>query len=356
MVSSNVGSTQGQPIIVQVSTGRISRLFATIGWIGFLVCGFIVMRNYSDFQQYYDNSGGISERYHSGDKEGTDKVAVLDITGVIMSGEGYVKNQIDKIRNDEAVKAIVLRINSPGGTVTGSDYIYHHLTKLLEERKIPMVVSMGGLAASGGYYVAMAVGDQKDCIFAEPTTTTGSIGVIIPHYDVSGLMEKYQVVDDSISTHPNKQMLSMTRPITDQQRTLIKGYIDYSFTRFKNIIMSGRPALKNDKNQLLGKGGLDLATGEVFTAAQAKEHGLIDRIGFIEDAINRAVELAGMDRATTRVIRFRRPATLFDMAGFAKSPAKGAFGRLDLNALFELSTPRAYFLASSLPPLVTTAR
>ena len=355
MAQAQVGSTQGQPVVVQVTTGRASRLFATIGWMGFVICGFIVMRNYSEFEQYYDSSGGISERYHSGDKESDTKIAVLEISGVIMSGEGYIRNQIDQIRKDKSIKAIVLRVNSPGGTVTGSDYIYHHLKKLLKERDIPMVVSMGGIAASGGYYVAMAVGDQEDCIFAEPTTTTGSIGVIIPHYDISGLMNKYNVKDDSISTHPNKQMLSMTRPLSTEQRKLVMAYINHSFTRFKKVIMYGRPQLKNDENKLLGKGGVDLATGEVFTASQAVEHGLVDRVGFIENAIKRALEMAGLDEATTRVVRYRKPATLFDIAGFAQSQKQHSLG-LNLETLLELGTPRAYFLASSFPPLVTTAR
>ncbi len=125
-----------------------------------------------------------------------------------MEGDGFVKRQIDRVRKDAQVKAVVVRIDSPGGTVTGSDYIYHHLKKLREDRSLPLVVSMGSIAASGGYYIAMAVGDQEKSIFAEPTTTTGSIGVIVPHYDLSGLMARYDVRDDSISSHPRKQILS----------------------------------------------------------------------------------------------------------------------------------------------------
>ena len=115
------------------------------------------------------------------------KIAIIDVAGAIMEGEGFVKRQIDaRAGRHRASSAVVLRVNSPGGTVTGSDYIYHHLRELVDERKLPMVVSMGSICASGGYYVAMAVGDEPDAIFAEPTTWTGSIGVIIPHYDLSG--------------------------------------------------------------------------------------------------------------------------------------------------------------------------
>ena len=109
-----------------------------------------------------------------------------------MGEESFAKKQIDQVRDDNHVKAVVLRVDSPGGTVTGSDYIYHHLKKLAEERQIPMVVSMGSVAASGGYYVAMAAGEKENTIYAEPTTWTGSIGVIIPHYDLTGLLEKLE--------------------------------------------------------------------------------------------------------------------------------------------------------------------
>ena len=110
------------------------------------------------------------------------------------------------------LKALVVRINSPGGSISGSDYIYHHLRELNEKTQIPIVVSMGALAASGGYYASMAVGGTRDTIFAEPTTWTGSIGVIIPHYNIAGLMKEVGVVEDSIASHRLKEMGSLTRP------------------------------------------------------------------------------------------------------------------------------------------------
>ena len=100
----------------------------------------------------------------NGAKFADNKVAIISISGVIMSGEGYVKNQIDRARDDSSVKAVVVRLDSPGGTVTGSDYIFHHLDKLRQEKGIPLVVSMGSIATSGGYYVSMAVGEQEKSI------------------------------------------------------------------------------------------------------------------------------------------------------------------------------------------------
>jgi protease-4 len=206
-----------------------------------------------------------------------------------------------------------------------------------------MVVSMGSIAASGGYYISMAVGDQEQSIYAEPTTTTGSIGVIIPHYDLSGLLARFDVKDDSIKSHPRKQMLSMTRPLNEEHRKLLQEYVDESLVMFKDRVREGRPGLRQ-KTSLLD----EVATGEIFSALKAQQRGLVDEIGFIEDAIDRAIELAGLEKDEVRVVRYKRPPSLLDLAGFAHAQPGG----FDLSALLELNTPRAWFLASTLPPLV----
>lgn len=325
------------------------RLFAWAGWFGFAMCFFMLISMSLTMSDYFDTTGGVTEKFRSGDETSyiVDKVAVINISGVILEGEGYVKRQIDRVLKDDAVKAVVVRVDSPGGTVTGSDYIYHHLKEMKKEKDIPVVVSMGSMAASGGYYVSMAVGDQEKAIYAEPTTTTGSIGVIIPHYDISGLMERFDVKDNSISSHPRKQMLSMTRELPDEHREIIQGYVNESFERFKDIVKEGRPKFRTD-----GEALTKLATGEIFSADQAKKLGLVDEIGFIEEAIERAVELAGLDSDKVRVVEYERPVALFDLAGLmhAKQPS------LDLATLLDLSAPRAYYLATSLPTLMTSKR
>lgn len=294
------------------------------------------------YYEYFDTTGGIEEKFHSGSEVATSKIAIINVSGVIMEGT-YVKKQIDRIRKDDNVKAIVLRVDSPGGTVTGSDYIYHHLKKLREDRELPIVVSMGGMATSGGYYVSMAVGDQEKSIYAEETTTTGSIGVIIPHYNITGLMEKYNVVDDSIASHQNKQMLSMTREMSPEQRQLIQDYVGEAFALFKRKVQEGRPVFRADPDALD-----QLATGAIFTAGQAKKNNLIDEIGFIEDAIDRAAELAGVSLDNVRVVQFKSPTTLLDLT----SMSAGEESRM--SSLLNLSVPRPYFLMTTLPPLVTS--
>lgn len=346
-----IDGRQAQVILVHPSHAGIRRFATWLGWTLFVIA-FIALVNFrTRYQSFFDTSYGIEESYFSGTKGPTDdKIAILTVSGVIADGSGFVKKQIDRIRDDESVKAVVVRIVSPGGTITGSDYIYHHLTRLRDERDLPIVVSMGSVAASGGYYVAMVVGDQENSIFAEPTTTTGSIGVIIPHYNISGLMERFDVVDDSLATHPRKKMLSMTRPLSEDDISVLTEYLDTAFDRFKEVIREGRPTLRDDPAKLD-----ELATGEVFAASKAHRLGLVDEIGFIEDAIERAIEMAGLDQDATRVVKYMAPASLVDLIGLG-SVKLGSVKSSGINVetILEFSTPQAYYLASTLPPLVST--
>ncbi len=334
-------------IVLQDARGALSRktgwLLAALGWLGLAIALLSIYILDTAKQDYYDTTGGISESYFEGDQEAADKIAIITIAGVIYDGDGFVKRQIERIRQDDSVKAIVIRVDSPGGTVAGSDYMFHHLKKLRDEKKLPIVVSMGSIAASGGYYVSMAVGDQEDSIYAEPTTTTGSIGVIIPHYDVSGFLADHNIKEDSIASHSRKQMLSMTKAIPEEHRAILQSHVDDFFELFKVRVKEGRPHFVEHEQELI-----KVATGEVFTADKALEHGLVDKIGFIEDAIGRAAELAGVKADEVRVVRYSRPEKLIDISTFAQ--ARGPSD--ELSVLFDLSTPRAYFLATSLPPLI----
>ncbi len=290
----------------------------------------------------------LSEKRVSGPWMARHKVAVITIEGAIMDGEGYPRRQIDQDREDDQVKWIVLRVVSPGGSVSASDYIYHHLRQLREDREIPLVVSMGSLAASGGYYVSMAAGDQKDVIFAEPTTFTGSIGVIIPHFNVAGLMEEWKVESDSIVSHPLKEAGTLTKKLNDQERAIFQALVDDGFSRFKQVVRYGRPALAADEAALDA-----IATGQVFTAKQALENGLVDREGFVEDAIDRAIELANLDQEQVRVIEYQPQHGIFEevfLGGRVRSPT------FDVAALIDLTTPRAYYLCTWLPALAGLPR
>lgn len=294
----------------------------------------------------FDSAGRLQERFVSHNEWAKNKVAILAIEGTILDGKGFVKRQIERIAKDKDVKAVVLRINSPGGTVSGADYIYHHLTKMAAERQIPMVVSMGSLAASGGYYVAMAVGHRPDTIFAEPTTWTGSIGVMIPHFNVAKLMADWGVEQDSVLSHPLKGMGSMTRKMTEEERAIFQALVDESFGRFKDVIKQGRAKFQADP------AALDkLATGQVFTAQDALQKGLVDRIGFQEDAVEQAIKLAGLSADDVRVVDYKPEFSVVDLLlGQAKAARPG----LDVESLAELATPKAYYLCTWLAPLLSS--
>lgn len=351
VVTAQPVQTPPQPPQVVIKNSGTSRFWSWLGWTGFFLCFMALMSMLMQKKEYFDTTDGIQEKFHSGDTSSNTKIAIITVSGAIGSGDGYVKNQIDRVRDDEDVEGIILRVDSPGGTVSGSDYIYHHLKRLREDRDLPIVVSMGGMAASGGYYVSMAVGDLEDSIFAEPTTITGSIGVIIPHYDVSGLMNEYGVKDDSIVTHPRKQMLSMTRPIPDEHRAILQDQVDETLERFVSIVKSGRPELRDGEGLMQGE--TNLATGEIFSAERAVQFGLVDKIGFIEDAIQRLCKVQGLDPEEVRVVEFSPPPSLFNLS--AMKAQRGAGPATLLEAL-EKTAPQAYFMCSWAPPVITTSQ
>jgi protease-4 len=283
----------------------------------------------------------LEEHHVSGPKHSLNKIAIITVDGAILNGEGYVKHQIDAVSEDDNVRAVVLRVDSPGGSVTASDYIYHHLCKLKEDKGIPLVVSMGGMAASGGYYISMAVGDQENCIFAEPTTWTGSIGVIIPHYNIGGLLKHWDIEEDSIKSGPLKETGTITRAMTPEEKKVLEELVASSFARFQSIVKSGRPKFAADP------AALDkLTTGQVFTTEQAIASGLVDKEGFVEAAVDRAGELAHLSKSDYQVVKFKKPAGLPGLS-FAEE-ARGP----DLSALVDLASPRAYYLYTLLPVLM----
>jgi len=292
-----------------------------------------------------DLEGRVQERHFSHNSQAPNRIVIISLEGAILEGQGFVKRQIDRARKDDNLRAIVLRVNSPGGTITGSDYILHHLTKLVQEKNIPLVVSMGGVAASGGYYVSMAVGSRPDSIFAEPTTWTGSIGVIIPHYEAKELLDKIGVQADSVPSGPLKGMGTITRPMTAKEREIFEALVKESFEQFKAIIRSGRPKFQKNPKALD-----DLATGQVYSARQALQNGLVDKIGYLEDAVDRAIALAGLPPEQVNVVQYRREFSLvgYLLEGRAKTPT------LDVAALVDLTVPRAYYLWSALPPLASS--
>ncbi|MEM9185469.1 MAG: signal peptide peptidase SppA [Planctomycetota bacterium] len=340
-----------QTIVVQQRDSWFGR-FGKLLFIPLVMCVMIIFGMLASYQSYFNEAGGPQEKFHSLSKASLQKIAIVSVSGTIIEGDDFVKQQIDRVRKDDSVVGVVLRVNSPGGTVTYSDYLLHHLNKLVEEKRaaggpFPLVVSMGSVCASGGYYVSMAVGEQEDAIFAEPATITGSIGVILPHYDFSTTVGRLGVEEDSIASGQFKQMGSPTRKMTAKERELFQTYVDELFQGFRDVVLSGRPAFRETPEELD-----ELAQGQIFTGKQAVANGLVDQIGFVEDAVARAAELAGVSPEEVRCVSYEKaPAALDALLGVSASDVVAP--RSDLARLLDLSAPRAYYLYSVLPSLVT---
>jgi len=325
---------------------RAILFFMVLGFLGSLALNVLLIGIVGMLQLgSLDADSRVQEKFFALNRHGSDKIAILSIEGTILDADGFFKHQIDRALKDAKdgnLKALVVRVDSPGGTISGSDAMLHYLRKLGKETRIPIVVSMGGVAASGGYYVSMCVGDQPNTIFAEPTTWTGSIGVVIPHYNLSELMRKWGIQEDAVASHPLKTMGSFARDMTPEERKIFQALVDEGFSAFKAAIQSGRPKFQKDPEALDR-----LATGQIFTAAQALENGLIDKIGFIEDAILRAIDLAGLDEKNVKVVKYRAEPRLSDVLwGRSRVPPS-----VDLSALLEATTPRAYYLCTWLPAI-----
>ncbi len=330
-----VRSNPEKPVIVkQTGPGFFGRLWNRLLLIALMISILVHFAMFSAFEDYYNTTPPI-ERYHSGSKEADQRIAVIEITGVIMSP--FTERTLKTIKHceeDERVLGVLLSIDSPGGAVADSHQIYHALKKLAEKK--PIFVHMKRMAASGGYYVAMGGGTETQ-IIAEPTAWTGSIGVILPRYNAAELAQKIGVKPDPIKTGPFKDTLNPFRDMTEDEVTLWEEIIDESFQRFLTVISDNRSELDMD-------GIKALATGQVYTANQALENKMIDKIGYEDDALEALKQKVGVE--DPRVVRFDYPQTLAEQLIGIKMSAEAAN---PWKTLLESSVPQAYYLCSWSP-------
>jgi len=232
-----------------------------------------------------------------------EKVALIEVVGTIEKSDDIVR-QLKKYEDDNSVKALVLRIESPGGGVAASQEIYEQLLRFRERDKA-IVVSMGSIAASGGYYIACAA----DTILANPGSLTGSIGVIFSFFEFQNLMNKVGVKLEVVKSGKLKDIGNPSRELTSEERAMLQSVIDDTYEQFTGVVA--------ERRSLELEYVLKLADGSVFTGKQAVENGLVDKLGTLEDAIATAGEMTDLGKQP-RVIkekRFRR--TIFDeLLGF----------------------------------------
>lgn len=263
------------------------------------------------------------------------RIAVIPLEGILLADaaeqfDGYM----DRAGQDATVRAVVIAIDTPGGDITSSDRIHHRIRQFRREKPgVPVVVSMQSLATSGGYYAACAA----EHIVAQRTTLTGNIGVLFQRFNMAGLAEKWGIEDSTLASSGAdfKDAGSFLRPETAEERAYFQDLIDQAFGTFKSVVVEGR-------SQRL-KGSIDaIANGKVYTAVDAERLGLIDSIGYLEDAVAHAATAAGL--SDPAVVRYSAPPTLFDVLGMQSRAPTGLRIELDGRAVEGLLTPRLMYL------------
>lgn len=246
-------------------------------------------------------------REHVVSGSGDAKILLLDVSGTITSEEergafgigkregmvARIESELSLAAQDDDVRAVIVRINSPGGSVTASDILYDRLSRFRASQSVPVVAQLMDTAASGGYYVALAA----DEIVAHPTTVTGSIGVIFTGISLEGLLEKVGVRNQTIKTGAKKDIGSPLRTMTAEERELLETLLGDMQDRFMGLVEERRPSLTPESKKMI-------SDGRVLSARQAFDAGLVDRIGYLDDTIEVTKSRAGV--AEARIILYRR--------------------------------------------------
>ncbi len=286
-------------------------------------------------------TGPSEATYQTGDSD--NRIVILPIEGMITGQtETFVRRSLDTLRDDPPA-AIVLRVDSGGGAVGASDRIYNLLRKYREDMKkehqrdVPIIASFGTVAASGGYYVSMAA----DEIYAENTTITGSIGVMAPTFSVGGLLQKIGVDAELLEApgSPHKDIANNPlRPLNDKDRDKYDHVLDLAHQRFIEVVKTGR---KMNDDQLA-----EVTKGDTFMAQSAKDHHLVDKIGYIDEAIAAAAKAGGVTgKPRVKMMRAAPKFSAFSMLGmhFPSASAENISGRQVHDWMLEMQSPHVMY-------------
>ena len=289
------------------------------------------------------------------------KIAVIDVDGVIMSGIAdrsgrslvqMIEEQLNAAAEDKRVKAVILKVDSPGGEVMASDDIYNLIADFQSKSSKPVIASMGNVAASGGYYVS------APCrwIVANELTITGSIGVIMHGYNIRGLMDKVGIRQEVFKSGKFKDMMSSDKAeseILPEEKKMIQDLIDETFLKFKGVVADGRAyASKQNggKGRKLVPNWQDYADGRIVSGKKAFELGFVDELGNFDTAVERAQIIAGIQDAN--LIQYQAPFYLGSLLRmFGESQAKSQSVKIDLGLDYpKLKAGQTYFILPTALP------
>lgn len=276
--------------------------------------------------------------------DGTDSeiIAVVDIAGIITSSQNNayganskkITTALEAAASDPFVKCIIINMNTPGGEVIASDVIYNTIKEIKSKYGIKVITYMNNMAASGGYYIAAA----SDHIMANRLTLTGSIGVIMSSVNLSGMLDKIGVAPQTYRSGDMKDIMSMSRPSTEKEKIYLQSLIQETFDEFAKIVAEGRPAFETAEDVKKSV----FADGRILTGAKAKELGLVDSLGYFNDAVSEAKKMIGV--SDPKVIRYSTKNTLIDL--LLSSKVNTSLTSSLLPVKFEaIEAGRMYFLA-----------
>ncbi len=293
--------------------------FAAIFAVGFYIAGSF-MGGMPEMPAFENGKNKFVEENLEGNYFSPNKIAVVDVRGVIMNADGSfyqvansakICEELEQARRDEKVRAVIIRLDTPGGEVTAADMI-HHKVQQLREDGIKVVACMESVAASGGYYIAVGC----DYIIAHRLTTTGSIGVIIETTNYGKLFNKLGLQTEVYKSGEMKDMLNGSRPRTEAEKELAQNIITEVYDEFANIVAEGRKS-KNITVEMIKT--TEIGDGRIFSGKKAKELGLVDEVGFFEDAIDKANEMADL-KGNYKVIVYKKVFSLSDFFIGSKGP------------------------------------
>ena len=282
---------------------------------------------------------------------GNDRILVVPLDGPILDegagvgiGRGEegpvarVTRDLRRAAQDPRVKAVVLSVDTPGGGVTPSDRLRREVEAFRRTGR-PVVVYAEDLNASGGYYVSTGA----DWIVSNPTTVTGSIGVIAMYFNVEGLLQKVGVEETTIKSGPHKDMAGLFRKMSPEELAVFQGIVDELYGRFLDVVVRGRPKMTRDQVKAL-------ADGRVYTASQALANGLVDQVGYLEDAAAAAAQKAGLP-GPVRLVSYERVhqglvVEILNVRDGSPKPQAGIGMNVEVGGLLGTRTPHFYYLWS----------